>query len=136
MALVKAEIKRAMLNCIYRGSTVAGLSAGLVAFQDQGFAAMKSGRVLIATSAAGHSSTFKIPMPGDAVSQDEFFGFSQELLETFDTAKAVLISEGNATPTDAQILARMLVADNMQAITRYQTDYVGIRFPSVGGTTI
>jgi len=140
VATVKAEIKRGMLNAISRALNGAvDLKTGLEAFQNQGYAAIKSGKQLIASSGVGHSTTFAIPMIGSALDQSEFFALSQELLETYDAARSELLTAGtimNATDpqvADPLIKARMMLADNMQAVTRWQTDYTAIRFPQTAG---
>lgn len=127
MANVKAETKRAIVSAIARASTVVGLLAGLQQFQDAAFAANKGGKSLASSSGAGHSAMFTIL---ESMPPDEVLGFSQELLETFSAAKAAI----GGSPSDDDILARMLLADNMNAVTRHQTDYTNIRIgQTLGG---
>lgn len=133
MANLRAEQKRAIASAIARNTTVQGLKKGLQEFQDAAFVANKSGKFLASSSGEGHSAMFAILQ---SMPPDEILGFSQELLETFDSASAALVTGGNATPADAQVLAAMFLFDNFTGVTRTQTDFGPIRIPTTYGGVV
>jgi len=144
VAAIKAELKRGFLNSLWRQCQVAngagsgsggppafGLIDFLNSFQDAGFSRVKSGRVLTVTTGAGHSATFAPWNVLRSFTEEEVFSLSQELLETYQAAilSLSLDTPPVTQPTDNQIFAAMMAADNLQTVTSLQHDYLTIRFP-------
>lgn len=136
MAILQAELKRGFLRSLYRAATSATPAVTLInalnAFQDAQFPLVKSGRLIVSTSGNAHGTSFKIPDSMFQLTQDQVFALSEEFIQTYTDAKANLILNGNATPTDDDIFAAMIAADNLQTIREYQNDYTATRFPVIG----
>lgn len=131
MAVLQAETKRGILRSLWRSakSKAVSLAEALAAFQDQGFPAIRNGRPVVATSGAGHSVSFQISSPQNSeITQVQIFNLSEELLATYDEARATLVSAGTATPTDDAIFAGMLAADALQTVTFTQKDHLMTRW--------
>lgn len=83
----------------------------------------QKGKVLIATSGNGHSSTFQIPSdftPSDAAD------LVSEILDRYDESKVKLIADGNATPTDEQIFGEIM--DKLHAVKSLGNDFSNLRY--------
>src|ERR1044071_3626475 len=132
MAVLRAEIKRGFLRSLFRQSeaNAVTLEAALGAFQDQGFKAIKAGKLVIASSGAGHSVQFAVPDAWRSFSQEEVFSLSEELFQVFDDAKAMLIANGTAEPDDDSIYTAMTADDRLQTVTSLQKDNSPLRFPA------
>lgn len=135
MAVLKSEIKRGFLRSLYRGTTVppdtATLAEALATFQTNGFDALKSGRLVIASAGAGHQVSFALPMIGQQLAQDEVFALSEEFFAIYADASAGL-TETNPGDNDATIFAAMMADDRMASITEVRQDYSLLRYPSYG----
>src|SRR5262245_60523125 len=125
MALIRAEIKRGCLRSLFRQAQAAAttLQVALDAFQDGGFKAIKSGKIVIATAGAGHSTQFAVPDQWRSFSQEEIFSLTEELEQVYSDSKAQLIANGNTDPDDQTIFDAMMADDRLQTVTRTQTDY-------------
>jgi len=144
MAAIQAEIKRGVLRSLYRMSkqgnpatlTPAGATVGsslatfLDAFQDQNFAAVQSGRFIIATAGVGRSSTFQTPQIWQSFTPEQIFSLAEELEAVYADAKTTLATAGNNSPTDDQIFNVMMDDDRLQTITWTQKDYSTLRWPT------
>ncbi len=137
MANIKCESKRALVSYLSRSPEATDLLSALEAEQDRIVVALKSGKILTASSGAGFSATFSII---GALAPDEMFGLSQELIEVYTDARAALVAAGaflsgstDYLHDDPLILARMMLDDRMNAVTRYQTDFTAIRIPQTMG---
>src|SRR5262249_36259566 len=102
------------------------LQKALEAFQDNGFAGIKSGRLLIGSAGAGHSSSFALPQSWQSFTQEEVFSLSEELLAVYFDAKAAL---GDSS-TDDQVFQAMMDDDRLATITTVQKDYSTLRYPT------
>ena len=132
MAQIRAEIKRGFLRSLYRQAKLnaQALSDALDAFQDHGFMALKSGRLLVSSSGNGHSSTFQLPTQWQQFTPDEVFSLSEELEQVYADAITTLNTNGNATPNDDQIFAVMIDDDRLADIDSVGRDYSLLRWPT------
>jgi len=81
-----------------------------------------SGKVLTATASNGHSHSWTIP---EEFSPQQAAELVSEIVDRKEEAEAKLIADGNATPTDAQIITEML--DKLRPIRSVGQDYTGLR---------
>ena len=125
MAVLQAEIKRGFLRSLARSATKSAvkLSDALAAFQDNGFLALQSGRLLVGSSGGGYSSSFAFPAIGQQFQQDQVFALSEEFLQIYGDVLISLSANGNPSPGDDVILNAMLADDRMQAVKEMQGDY-------------
>lgn len=131
MAQVRGQLKRAILNSLYRQATnTVTLLSILQAYQDALVMGVKGGRVIEATSQAGHSTKFRTPNPGEHFRPEDMGELTQELLEVYNDGLVTLSAQGNATPTDTQIVAVMLADDRLASITTTRSDFSLIRYPN------
>ena len=131
MAQVRGQLKRSILNSLSRQATQSvALIDILEAYQDALVLGVKGGRVVEATSQAGHSTKFRTPNPGEHFRPEDMTELAQELLEVYADAVTNLNAQGNASPTDAQIVAVMLADDRLASITLVRKDYATLRFPN------
>ena len=131
MAQVRGQLKRAILNSLYRQATdTVTLIDILESYQDGLIAGVKGGRVIEATSQAGHSVKFRTPNPGEHFRPEDMSEMTQEFLEVYQDATVTLSAAGNSSPTDAQIVAIMLADDQLQSITVTRKDFTILRFPN------
>lgn len=142
MADVKAEIKRGFLRSLYRlvqygtqtnpvtGQPVATLADVLNAFQDGGFSAIKSGRLIIQTAGAGHSVSYQPPDVARSFTQDQVFSLSEELQQVYADAIVTLSGQSVPSPTDLQIFNVMIADDRLTTIKDVQRDFTTLRWPS------
>ena len=130
-AQVRGQLKRAILNSLFRQATdTISLLDILESYQDALVAGVKGGRIVEATSQAGHSTKFRTPNPGEHFRPEDMGELTQELLEVYNDALVTLSAQGNASPTDAQIVAVMLADDRVQSITKTRSDYTLLRYPN------
>lgn len=137
MAYLQAQLKRGFLNSLYRQGAKAGLPLleSLTAFQDNGFAAISTGRLIGSTSGNGKSVSFIMPPVGKQFSEEQVFILSQELLEVYANALVTLaISQPQDNTHDASIIATMLADDSLQTVRSMMYDFTALRFPSLGPT--
>ena|SRR5258706_8967800 len=80
---------------------------------------VQKGRILISASSGEVTASFSTSI---GLSQAQLMDVVSELIDRYEQAKADLISEGNATPTDAQIYAREL--DDLRAIKGYTSNFL------------
>ena len=131
MAQVRGQLKRAILNSLYRQATVSvTLISILQAYQDALVVGVKGGKIVEATSQAGHSTKFRTPNPGEHFRPEDMGEMTQEFLEVYADAVATLKAQGNNTPTDTQIVTQMLGDDRLQSITVTRRDYSILRYPN------
>jgi hypothetical protein len=131
MAQVRGQLKRAILNSLYRQATqTVALVDILQAYQDALVIGVKGGRIVEATSQAGHSTKFRTPNPGEHFRPEDMSEMTQEFLEVYNDALVTLSAQGNASPTDAQIVAVMLADDRLTTITVTRSDFSLIRYPN------
>jgi hypothetical protein len=85
-----------------------------------------AGRSLIGTSANGHSVTYQLPQAGQGITQTAAAELCGEILRRYDEAKAALIADGTAEPTDDQIFRQLM----SQLIAGYSstTNFGALRF--------
>ena len=104
------------------------LRARLVAERNAAKSSVASGQVLSSSSRDGISVAFSDPGRAWPSFQD-LYELAGSLIALFDAVKAALIAEGTASPTDDEILARMLATPAMQPyprrmdFSRYGTTY-------------
>lgn len=145
MAALKAELKRSFLQRIYdsfkaetlwedltgdteEGPTIATFEDALKAFQQYCFGNVKDGKTLTQTSGLGHETRWAIPMVWRAFSEDEVMSMAQEFREVYTDAILTLATNGNNSPTDAQVLSTMMADDRLQSVTSTQRDYTLLRW--------
>lgn len=129
-APIRAQLKRAILNSLYRQATTqVPLLNILQSYQDSLVTGTKGGRVIEATSEAGHSVKWRTPNPGDFFRPEHAAELTQQFLEVYADSVTALNSQGIPSPTDAQIVAQMLADDRLQSITVTRTDHTLIRYP-------
>jgi hypothetical protein len=133
MAQVRGQLKRAILNSLFRQATNSvKLLDILDAYQDAMVMGVKGGRVIEATSQAGHSTKFRTPNPGEHFRPEDLAEMTQELLEVYNDALVTLSAQGNSSPTDTQSVAVMLADDRLASITLTRSDFSLIRYPNRG----
>lgn len=136
MAILQAEIKRGFLTALARQAGAAStLNDTLTGFQDYCFSPeLKRGRLITASSGNAHHTAFQMAANGFQMTQDQIFALSQEFLEVYSDSLSSLqtATPPIPTPSDAQILATMLIDDRMTSIRSYQNDYTATRFPTFG----
>ena len=118
--------RRLFLRGLYAEATrlSLGFEAALTAAVGVNYAATKTGKVIIATGAAGRTVQFQIPSSG-GLTPVEIGELVSDLFDLFDTCQAALISAGNTSPTDAQIFDEMKA--RLQPVTESTTDWSGMR---------
>lgn len=118
--------RRLFLRGLYAEATRLGLGleAALTAAVGVNYAATKTGKVIIATGAAGRTVQFQLPSSG-GLTPVEIGELVSDLFDLFDTCSTALISAGITSPTDAQIFAEMKA--RLQPVTEYRTDWSGMR---------
>ena len=80
-----------------------------------------SGKVLIEASSGGVTTRYELPPAAAGMPPVIVGAMLSRMLDRYDAAVAALATAGNATPTDAQVLAQMLT--QLQAIWAYSTDH-------------
>ena len=118
-------IKRSYLRAVY--STLGGVTllAALAAKSVAASSVIESGQVVRSTSSSDVSVEFAEPGKG-APAPSEMVEMWESLLNDYDLAVYYLEQDGNLTPTDAQIYAKML-AVVLVAATSYGGDFSNFR---------
>lgn len=131
MAEIQAEIKRGFLRSLYRQTSESqSLQDVLDAYQTTLFTpSFQSGRMVSATSQAGHNVQFIPPAIGSQFTQDQVFSLSEELEQVYSDAIVNLSSAGTTSPTDSQIFSEMMGDPRLTTITDVQKDYTLLRWP-------
>ena len=83
----------------------------------------ESGKVLVATTGNGHQSNWQLTddfNPTDAVD------LVSDIRDRYEEAKAKLIADGDASPTDAEIVTEIL--DKLRAVRSVASDFTNLRF--------
>lgn len=94
------------------------------------------GKLIEVTSQNGHSTKFRVPVPGEYFSQTDVAELSQEFLEVYDSAVCTLASQVppvvSVTPgdIDGQIFTTMLADDRLQGISSLRHDYTLTGWPN------
>ncbi len=132
MAQLKAEIKRGFLRSLYRqvSKSATPLSDALDSFQDQGFCALKSGRLVLSSQGNGHATTFQVPTSWQNFTEEEVFSLSEELQQVFDDAMVTVASAGGDNTDDAQLFDAMMADYRLQTVTESYTDHTVSRWPN------
>lgn len=124
MADIKAETKRSFLRSLYRQtSDTATLLSVLEAFQDDKFSSLSGGKIISATSQAGHSTQYVAPTASSAFTEDQILALAEEFLALYDAVKSDLATEGNATPTDEDIFNRMIASNALASVNEEYSSY-------------
>jgi hypothetical protein len=118
-------IKRSYLRAVY--STLGGVTllAALSAKSVSASSVIESGQVVRSTSSSDVSVEFAEPGKG-APAPSEMVEMWESLLNDYDLAVYYLNQEGVASPTDAQIYAK-LMAVVLVAVTSYGGDFSNFR---------
>jgi hypothetical protein len=124
VAAIQASIRRGFLRSLYNQSIAqaASLQEALQGYQDSLFAGVKSGRILVNSSGTGSSVSFEIPSTLRGFTQDEVFGFSEELIQIYEDTVAALTA-ASADGSDPSIFAAMMADDRMQAVTKVHDSF-------------
>ena len=93
-------------------------------YQDNG-----DGRSIIATSGNGAAMQFALPQSDVNISPESVSSSCSELYDRYESAKADLVTEGTASPTDESILAEML--DRLIPIRSSYSDRRGVAYYNV-----
>lgn len=129
---ISAAIRRGFLRSLWRAGKKSALSLKetLEAFQDSGFAAVRTGRVLVNSSGSGHSASFEIPSMARGFTQEQVFALSELFIQIYqDTVAALLADE----ETDVEsIFTAMLADDRMQRVTQEHLDSSVLRYATSG----
>lgn len=125
--MLSTKFKRGFLRKIYREANAAGesLLGQLELLQDARFEAVKTGFVLVSTSANGRSAQLAQVSANSGLTAESLAELSEELLTRYDEAETYLIAEGTASPTDAQIFTEML-RNYPEPIRELQPDFGGL----------
>ena len=118
-------IKRAYLRSVYATLGGVTLLAALAAKSIAAATVIESGQVVRSTSSSDVSVEFAEPGKG-APTPSEMVEMWESLLDDYDLAVDYLEQDGNLTPTDAQIYAKML-AVVLIAATSYGGDFSNFR---------
>ena len=118
-------IKRSYLRAVY--STLGGVTllAALSAKSVSASSVIESGQVVRSTSSSDVSVEFAEPGKG-APAPSEMVEMWESLLDDYDLAVYYLNQEGVASPTDAQIYAK-LMAVVLVAVTSFGGDFSNFR---------
>lgn len=115
--------KRAWLSWCYDSDTGSNLLAALKAQRNAKGDKNSSGLIVSGSSAVSHSTSFSEPSRAD-VSPMALFCMWQELVDLFTASKADLVTAGDPTPTDAEVLAEMLY--RLSDVRTHETTYTGV----------
>jgi hypothetical protein len=99
------------------------LFAVLESFQDADFAAVKSGKLITATSSEGINVQYAAPSLFTTFTQDQVFSLSEELIALYESVVADLAAVGNNSPTDADIFNRMIASNALATVTEEYSSY-------------
>jgi hypothetical protein len=98
------------------------------AFQRQGFNALKSGRLSLGSTGLGQEVRWAPPLVWRSFTQEDVFGFAQEMREVYNDAVTNLSGQGNTDPDDPTIFAVMMADDRFQTVTSLQRDFTTLRW--------
>lgn len=129
-AQIRAQLKRAILSSLFNQAGSATLISILQGYQNALVIGVKGGRVIEATSEAGHSVKFRTPNITEHFRPEDTAELSQQFLEVYADAVTALQGTGIPSPTDAQIFAQMNADDRLQSITTTRTDFSVLRWPN------
>ena len=118
-------IKRAYLRSVYATLGGVTLLAALAAKSIAAATVIESGQVVRSTSSSDVSVEFAEPGKG-APTPSEMVEMWESLVDDYDLAVYYLEQDGNLTPTDAQIYAKML-AVVLIAATTFGGDFSNFR---------
>ena len=118
-------IKRAYLRSVYATLGGVTLLAALAAKSIAAATVIESGQVVRSTSSSDVSVEFAEPGKG-APTPSEMVEMWESLVDDYDLAVYYLEQDGNLTPTDAQIYAKML-AVVLVAATSFGGDFSNFR---------
>jgi len=118
-------IKRAYLRSVYATLGGVTLLAALAAKSIAAATVIESGQVVRSTSSSDVSVEFAEPGKG-APTPSEMVEMWESLVDDYDLAVDYLEQDGNLTPTDAQIYAKML-AVVLVAATSFGGDFSNFR---------
>ena len=131
MASLAGEIKRGFLRGIYltASNSAFALSDALNSFTLQGFGVVQTGQLVLTSGGNGHSVTFQVPSQWQTFSPEEVFSLAEEFQAVYSDALVTLSSQGNATPTDAQIFAIMIADVRLATINVAYSDFTLLNQP-------
>lgn len=118
-------IKRSYLRSVYSTLGSVTLLAALAAKSIAAATVIESGQVVRSTSSSDVSVEFAEPGKG-APTPSEMVEMWESLVDDYDLAVYYLEQDGNLTPTDAQIYAKML-AVVLVAATSFGGDFSNFR---------
>lgn len=120
MASVATSYKRLFVRVALKNAQDAGdkLSNVLIAYGVARIQATSTGKILVATSANGHSHNWQIP---SEFNTQDAADLVSEILDRYDEAVAKLIADGTDSPTDQQIYDEIM--DKLQAVRSYASDF-------------
>lgn len=139
MVRIQSEIKRGTLRWVIflpAKSSATLLTDAIDGFGVSGYAKVKSGQILVSAGGGGYNSSLKVPGLSDQITPENFAALAEEFRNVYDDAAAMLIANGNLTPTDDDIFSAMLSDDRLRGIRQQQGDHTSLNIPSLGGIPI
>lgn len=121
--VITTSAKRGWLNWCSETDTGANLLSALKAQRNARATELKTGQVIAGSAANNHSVSFS-NVENAGTSPADMFAMWQELVDLFTASKADLITAGDPTPTDAEVLAEMLY--RLSEVRSYETTYTGV----------
>lgn len=130
MARIPAETKRGFLRALWLSAPDgATLREVLEGFLLNGFQWVKSGRIVINTSGAGHQTSFSPGSTISELSQEAVFQLAEEFLEVME-----FVVGYSPNLTDDALEKEM--RDNLPTVREEMLDTMGVRIFYGAGTTI
>lgn len=147
---IQSVKERGVLRQICQGAIKTGtpLQQALLNFQSAIYGpAFQKGRIIVHQSGSGQSSSFQIGGDGSEWTQDNLFGFSEELLGLYDgilnnfwQTGPFLLPNGDPIPNDDGSppatnawMQAMFLDDSLAGQTQQMGDWTGLNVPSLGG---
>ncbi len=133
---IAALKKRAFLRWIYNNA-VANASTlwdALNDFQSACMDPVRTGQIALSISGGGYSTNLKLPSSISQLTEEELLGLSEQFILIYQNAILTLAAENVpiTSPTDAQIFATMLDADDLTTCRQTVHDITLIRYPGYG----
>lgn len=121
---VSTPVKRGFVRRLLRRSVenAETLLATLESAEDARVDRVEGGKVLIATAGNGHSASYSIP---EDFTTTDALELISDIRDRYEEAKAALIEDGTANPTDQQIHDEIL--DKLQRVDQYAGDFSNLR---------
>lgn len=127
VAAISAELKRLFIRGLKWDSEESGatLAATLKAAARAKLKSTQTGLVLVSVSSRGHSTEYQLPQGGAGFTPTNLAELCEEMLNTYDRAKADIIASGTASPTDDQIFSEMIRW--IEPVTEVYSDFSMLR---------